>query len=62
MIRCANARDASTNCGSFINARACSGVFVRGRRTTQYSRVGASNNIILGGGLCRFQCVYKLRR
>src|SRR6185436_8881572 len=50
MIREANARLASTNWGSFNKTSACNGVFVRGRRTTQYSRVGASKISMLGGG------------
>ena len=39
-----------------------SGVLVRERRTTHVSRVGPSSVSIPGGGACRFQKVYRLRR
>jgi hypothetical protein len=55
-------RDASTNVVSFINVRACSGVFVRVSRTVHASRPAESNSIIDGGALDRFQNVYRLRR
>jgi hypothetical protein len=42
-IRCAKPRPASRSVGSFKAASACRGVFVRGRRDTQTSRLGASN-------------------
>ena len=62
MTRIATLRAASTNCSSFHNTSACSGVFVVVRRVTQYSRVGASNVSKDGGGTARFQYVYRLRR
>ena len=62
IIRVASRRAASTYCVSFISTRACSGVLVRARRTVQVSREGASNASSDGGGLVRFQNVYKLRR
>src|SRR5262245_30878467 len=58
----ASLRDASTYVGSFIRIRACSGVFVRLRRTVQVSRSGASNVTSCGGGEVRFQNVYIVRR
>ena len=58
----ARCRAASTNCGSFIVTSACSGVFVRSRRTVQFSRMGALKMSIDAGGALRFQKVYRLRR
>ena len=54
-IRSANARAASTNCGSFKVTSACSGVDVVGRATVHTSRFGASNVVMFGGGAVRFQ-------
>ena len=45
-----------------MSTSACSGVFVRARRTTQASRLGASKVTIDGGGAVRFQNEYRLRR
>ena len=53
--RSANLRAASTKVGSFSSVRACSGVLVVARRTTQTSRFGASNTVIVGCGRVRFQ-------
>ena len=58
----ARCRAASTNCGSFSVTSACSGVFVRSRRTVQVSRFGALKMSIEAGGAARFQNVYRLRR
>jgi len=62
MFDAPRAREASTNCGSFIISSAWSGVLVRSRRTTHDSRDGASRVVIWGGGDVRFQNVYMLRR
>ena len=51
----ARRRAASTNCGSFSVTSACSGVFVRSRRTVQASRVGALKTSMFGDGDWRFQ-------
>ena len=61
-MRWPKARAASTNWGSFMSVKACKGVLERLRLTLQVSRLGASNIIMLGGGLVRFQKVYMLRR
>ncbi len=61
-IRSASLRAASTYVGSFISTSACSGVFVRSRRTVHVSRSGASNVLSVGGGTVRFQNVYMPRR
>ncbi len=58
----ANSRADSTNCLSFINTKACSGVFVRERFIVQTSRVVASRAIMLGSGAVRFQTEYSDRR
>ena len=57
IMRWAKCLDASTNCSSFIRARAERGVLVRERRTVQFSREGASNTTMEGGGAVRFQNV-----
>ena len=54
-VRVASTRAASTNCSSFHVTRACSGVFVRWRRSVHDSRVGASKVNSEGGGTARFQ-------
>jgi len=58
----ANIRAASTNCTSLSVTSACSGVFVRSRRTVHVSRFGALKISIEAGGADRFQKVYMLRR
>ena len=45
------------NWTSFSVTRACSGVFVRSRRTVQVSRLGALKMSIEAGGAARFQMV-----
>ena len=40
---------------SFSRPSACNGVLVRDRITQLASRLGASNNVIIGCGLVRFQ-------
>src|SRR5207302_8471510 len=61
-MRCASQRAASTYVGSFINTKACSGVFVADLRATHFSRSGASKVMSDGGGLVPFQKLYILRR
>ena len=58
----AKARAASTYCGSFRSNSACSGVFVRSRRTMQDSRLGASSVASCGASAVRFKNVYSVRR
>ncbi len=58
----ANTRAASSNVGSFSPANACNGVFVRGRRATHASRLGASNVANVGYVHTRLQNVYMPRR
>src|SRR5947209_134622 len=60
--RSASVRDAATEVGSVISTSAGDGVLVRGRRTVQTSRSGASNVSRVGGGEVRFQNVYMVRR
>ena len=50
------------NCGSFIVASACKGVFVRSRRVQETSRLGALKTSMEAGGAARFQKVYMERR
>ena len=62
IIRRASAPDASTNTLSLSVASACSGVLVRGRRSAQTSRLGASNAMNAAYGAVRRQNVYRPRR
>ena len=56
----ANTLAASIYCGSFSKTKACKGVFVFWRFTSQKSRDAVSNVIIDGGGTVLFQKVYML--
>ena len=62
ITRSASACAAATNVGSLSSARACSGVLVRDSRTDAELALGASNVASAGGGIVRFQNVYRLRR
>ena len=55
IIRSPSIRAASTYVTSFIKLSACNGVFVRVSLTMQVSRPAASNVIIDGGAMVRFQ-------